>query len=445
MWPPSRSAARSASSRLTRSPARSGPSEVSASVWFITSASKPSRVAAVAVRQTPLTATESPSAISPAERGRDPQPRALGAGSTASTVPTSAISPVNTSPLPHPGPDQDVVADPLGLGGQRPGRIGDPLHSRPSSAARPPPSRIGATKRRISSISPAAAKAPASVGPPSRKQAGDLAPTEVGERGAKPARRSAPPATTTSAPARAAPPARAGSASARRRRAAGARRGVAHELRVERQPRRRVEDDPRRLAARRPSRGRSAAGRRRGRCRCRPRSRRPRRASGGRAARLCSPEIHFESPRRVATRPSREIAIFSVTSGRPVRACFRNGWLSSRAAAASSPAANSTSTPPSRSIPGPRPEAFSLGSSEAITTRAIPASRIASVQGGWRPLVGAGLERHVHRRPGRVLAAGAGSPRARPARRAGRRARRESPRRSPRRRGRSPRRPADSG
>ena len=37
-----------------------------------------------------------------------------------------------------------------------------------------------------------------------------------------------------------------------------------------------------------------------------------------------------------------------------------------RAAAASAPAANSTSTPPSRSIPGPRPDAFSLGSSEAI-------------------------------------------------------------------------------
>ena len=36
-------------------------------------------------------------------------------------------------------------------------------------------------------------------------------------------------------------------------------------------------------------------------------------------------------------------------------------------------------------MPGPRPAAFSVGSSEPITTRAIPASRIASVQGGWRP------------------------------------------------------------
>jgi 2-polyprenyl-6-methoxyphenol hydroxylase-like FAD-dependent oxidoreductase len=55
------------------------------------------------------------------------------------------------------------------------------------------------------------------------------------------------------------------------------------------------------------------------------------------------------------------------------------------AALASAPVASSTSTPPSRSIPGPRPDAFSVGSSEAKTTRAISASRIASVQGGWRP------------------------------------------------------------
>ena len=98
------------------------------------------------------------------------------------------------------------------------------------------------------------------------------------------------------------------------------------------------------------------------------------------------------------------IAIFSVTSGRPVRACLRKGWFSSRAAVASAPAANSTSTPPSRRIPGPRPEAFSVGSSEAITTRAIPprGSRRCRAAGA---LVRAGLERHVHRRPGGVLAA----------------------------------------
>ena len=53
-----------------------------------------------------------------------------------------------------------------------------------------------------------------------------------------------------------------------------------------------------------------------------------------------SPEIHFESPVRVATLPSSVIADLNSTHGRPVRACLRNGWLSSRARAASSPSAN---------------------------------------------------------------------------------------------------------
>ena len=59
---------------------RAPPSAVTLRVWFIASVSKPSASAAVAVRQTPLTATESPAAISRREPGRDPQPRAVGAG-----------------------------------------------------------------------------------------------------------------------------------------------------------------------------------------------------------------------------------------------------------------------------------------------------------------------------------------------------------------------------
>jgi hypothetical protein len=55
------------------------------------------------------------------------------------------------------------------------------------------------------------------------------------------------------------------------------------------------------------------------------------------------------------------------------------------ARAARSPSAITTSTPSSRRIPGPRPAAFSVGSSEAITTRAMPAARIASTHGGVRP------------------------------------------------------------
>ena len=50
------------------------------SVWFIASVSKPSASASVAVRQTPLTAIESPRPISRPEAGRDPQRAPLGAG-----------------------------------------------------------------------------------------------------------------------------------------------------------------------------------------------------------------------------------------------------------------------------------------------------------------------------------------------------------------------------
>ena len=45
--------------------------------------------------------------------------------------------------------------------------------------------------------------------------------------------------------------------------------------------------------------------------------------------RLCSPEIHFESPLRVATLPSSVIADLNSTHGRPTRACLRKAWFSS--------------------------------------------------------------------------------------------------------------------
>ena len=98
--------------------------------------------------------------------------------------------------------------------------------------------------------------------------------------------------------------------------------------------------------------------------------------------RLSSLEIHFESPVLVATLPSRLMADLKSTHGRPVRACLRKAWFCWRACAASSPPARSTCTPSSRRMPRPRPEAFSVGSSLATTTRSMPAARIASVQGG---------------------------------------------------------------
>ena len=171
---------------------------------------------------------------------------------------------------------------------------------------------------------------------------------------------------------------------------------------VERQPAERVEHDPTRLAGHPGGPARSAAGRRPARCRSRRRPRRIRRASDGRARGWARPRS-TSSRRWVATLPSSVIADLNSTQGRPVRACLRNGWLSRRARSARSPSATTISTPSSRRIPRPRPEACSDGSSEATTTRRIPARRIASVHGGVRPWWRtAPATRTSSRRPGPV-------------------------------------------
>ena len=120
-------------------------------------------------------------------------------------------------------------------------------------------------------------------------------------------------------------------------------------------------------------------------------------------ARLASPEIHCESPVRVATLPSSVIADLKTTSGRPVRACLRNGWLSRRAAAAISPSthvdAHALVAQDARPAPG-----CLLGRVVGGHDHAGDAGREDRVGAGRRAaLVAAGLERHVQGRPGRVL------------------------------------------
>src|SRR5436190_15745957 len=117
--PPRRSLGRSGSSTFTWSPGRSAPSEVRRSVSGITSASKAPSPTAVAVRQTPFTATESPSASS-----RPASSLSLPSSSEATRA-VPWISPVNTSPLPEPRGDQHVVVDALHLRGERARRAGN--------------------------------------------------------------------------------------------------------------------------------------------------------------------------------------------------------------------------------------------------------------------------------------------------------------------------------
>ena len=220
-----------------------------------------------------------------------------------------------------------------------------------------------------------------------------------------------PSATRTSAPAsrRAATRGRVG-ARGRRRRAPATRRG-SNELGAERQAGRRVEDHPERLAGAREARAvRSGSS-----ARTVPM---PTAIASDSArqrwtrSRLRSPEIQGESPGAVAVRPSRDIASFSVTSGRPVRACLRNGWL--RAAPRSPPRrrANSTSTPAVAKDPGPTAGGLLARVVGADHDPSDPGLEDRLRAGRLAALVGAGLERHVHRRPGRVLAAATQSSRA---------------------------------
>src|SRR5689334_17567910 len=128
-WPPSRSVARSGSSRLTGAPSATSASEERRSVSCITSAVKRPPAIAVAVRQTPLTATLSPSEISGASAVSTASRTPSAVASTAVTVPLSATRPVNIrwSPLAHPGGDQHVVGDAGALERERSGGLGDPL------------------------------------------------------------------------------------------------------------------------------------------------------------------------------------------------------------------------------------------------------------------------------------------------------------------------------
>ena len=85
-----------ASSRLTVEPISSCASEVSESVWTMTSAVKLSAIIEVAVKHVPFTAIESPRASSSNDLGAlivksaELSPRAIWV-----TVPSSVISPVN--------------------------------------------------------------------------------------------------------------------------------------------------------------------------------------------------------------------------------------------------------------------------------------------------------------------------------------------------------------
>src|SRR5579864_4236218 len=101
------------------------------------------------------------------------------------------------------------------------------------------------------------------------------------------------------------------------------------------------------------------------------------------SSRAAAPEIQRLAPLPSAVRPSRLMASFTRTHGRPWRMRLRNPQLSSAASPASRPA--STRTCASRSRAAPRPSTCGLGSAIAYTTRATRAPISASTHGGVRP------------------------------------------------------------
>lgn len=93
--------------------------------------------------------------------------------------------------------------------------------------------------------------------------------------------------------------------------------------------------------------------------------------------------IHREWPEAVAIRPSKLIAIFKCTKGRPEVMYRMNASFNCRASASAIP--TSTRMPARRSASKPRPHTRGFGSSMEATTRAMPARMMASVHGGVRP------------------------------------------------------------
>ena len=99
--------------------------------------------------------------------------------------------------------------------------------------------------------------------------------------------------------------------------------------------------------------------------------------------RAASPVIQRDWPVWVAIFPSRLIANFAVTKGRPVVIYLMKTSLSCRASDSCSP--TKVRIPAASSAARPFPWTRGLGSSIAICTSATPARMSASVQGGVRP------------------------------------------------------------
>src|SRR3954449_6665364 len=153
--PPNRVWGVTARSRLTCAPAVTEPRLLRLSVSAMTSVLQTPSVTSVTVRQTPLTAIESPRATSC--RTRSARIRSTAASDWSSrtkSVPTSSTIPVNTStpsvrgllPTSVPGraePDRHVPAQEGDVADREGQRAVDPLNSQVADQGRPGPEELG--------------------------------------------------------------------------------------------------------------------------------------------------------------------------------------------------------------------------------------------------------------------------------------------------------------
>src|SRR5689334_11381348 len=148
--PPMRVARVAERSRLTGSPGRSAPSDERSSVSRITSVVKTSPSTSTTVRQTPLTAIESPcwaSAVTtgPCKARRAVSPNSPGApsGTIDATDPSSSTMPVNTSCPFHGCGEPQVRSDPRDVAHIKVDGAADGVHARRAERGRAGAEKFG--------------------------------------------------------------------------------------------------------------------------------------------------------------------------------------------------------------------------------------------------------------------------------------------------------------
>src|SRR4051794_11512074 len=193
-WPPRRVCGVTARSRLTCAPAATEPRLLRLSVSAMTSVLQTPSATSVTVRQTPLTAMESPRATSCSTRSARIRSTAASDWSSRTTrVPTSSTIPVNTStppvrgllPTSVPGgaqPDRHVPAQESDVGDREGQRAVDPVNSQVADQGGPGTEQLGCEMDHDLVDQPRAQESGGQRGPALQQDPADVAVVELGQQ-----------------------------------------------------------------------------------------------------------------------------------------------------------------------------------------------------------------------------------------------------------------------